>query len=129
MHRKVTEDTLRDLDSLGIPRIYVYNKSDLRGEGLTSLNKDGSDSVYVSARTGYGIDALLDALQGIFQSGSREVEVLISYAEGHLLDRIHREAEITSESYEENGIHIAALCPAPLADILEKGVVRFSAEG
>ena len=120
MHRKVTEDTLKDLDSTGIPRLYVYNKSDLRGEGLTVDNKEGSDSVYVSARTGYGIDALLDALQGIFLSGSRKVEVLIPYSEGHLLDRLHREAEIISESYEENGIEISALCQAPLADVIEK---------
>ncbi len=118
MHRKVTEDTLRDLDVSGIPRICVYNKADLRDKDLSVQNHPGEDAYYISARTGYGVDDLLDALQGIFQSGSRIVDICIPYTEGNLLSRIHREGEVLEESFETEGTHIRAVCPAPLADYI-----------
>lgn len=119
MHKKVTEDTLRDLDALGIPRIYVYNKSDLRSEDLTVDNFPGRDYVYISTLTGYGMDILLDMLYEIFSSGSRTVDVTIPYTEGEVLNRIHNQAEVISEEYEEGGTHIVAVCPAALADQID----------
>ena len=118
MHKKVTEDTLRDLDVSGIPRMYVYNKADLREGGLTVQNQPDGDSYYISARTGYGIDELLDAMQDIFKAGSRMIDICIPYTDGHILSRIHREGEILEESFEADGTHIRAVCPAPLADCI-----------
>ena len=118
MHRKVTEDTLRDLDITDIPRLYVYNKADLRGRDLTVENHPGGDSYYISAHTGYGIDDLLDALFGLFRSGSRVVEACIPYTDSDMLSRIHREGEVLEERFEEDGTYIRAVCPAPLADRL-----------
>ena len=48
------------------------------------------------------------------------VEVCIPYAEGSLLSRIHGEGEVSEERYEEDGVYISAVCPAPLADILDR---------
>ena len=118
MHKKITEDTLRDLDALGIPRIYVYNKADLRDKELSSANRPDTDSVYISAKTGYGIDVLVERLYGIFDAGSRTVDVLIPYTSGDLLNRIHRDAQVISESFEEGGTRICAVCPAALADYI-----------
>ena len=120
MHRKITEDTLRELDVMGIPRLYVYNKADLRDPLLTSDKRRDSASVYVSARTGYGTEALLDSLYDIFRMGSRRVEAVIPYSEGGLLDSIHTGSELISEEYKEDGIHIETVCPAQLADRLER---------
>ena len=122
-HKKITEDTLRDLDALEIPRLYIYNKADIRDGQLTVKNHPGSDSIYISARTGYGIDELLTALEDIFRAGSREVEVHIPYSAGGMLNRIHNEAQVISESYEEGGVRITAVCPAPLADYVAQDPV------
>ena len=122
MHKKVTEDTLRDLEVDGIPRIYVYNKADLRDRPVPAGETRGGDSYYVSARSGYGIEELLDALYGIIASGNRLVEMCIPYTEGRLLDRIHREGEILEERFEEDGTYIKAVCPGHLADMLTSGV-------
>ena len=119
MHRRITEDTLKDLDVLDIPRIYVYNKADLRDPNLSIDNNTEGDHVYISAKTGYGIEVLIDRLYEIFQRDHRIVDILIPYTAGDLLDRLHSEAEILSEAYEENGTRIRALCPAALANSLE----------
>ena len=119
MHKKITEDTLRDLDALGIPRIYVYNKADLRSTGLDTANLPDREFVYISAATGYGIDCLLDSLNKIFCSGDKTVDVIIPYTDGDLLNRIHNNARIISEEYEERGTHIIAVCPASLAGYID----------
>ncbi len=119
-HRMITEETLKDLDALSIPRLYVYNKSDVRDENLNIKNDPGSDSVYISARTGYGIIDLLDGLERIFHESSSMLSVCIPYTDGNMLNRIHQEANVKSESYEEDGIHVTAMCPSPLAELLKK---------
>lgn len=119
-HRMITEETLKDLDALSIPRLYVYNKSDVRDENLNIKNDPGSDSVYISARTGYGIIDLLDGLERIFHESSSMLSVCIPYTDGNILNRIHQEANVKSESYEEDGIHVTAMCPRPLAELLKK---------
>lgn len=122
MHKKITEDTLKDLDVEGIPRLYVYNKCDLLPRECVPANDIYRDSIYISTRTGQGIDDLLDTLFRVFTENNREVDVVIPYNMGDILNRIHNEAQITKESYEENGVHVAASCPAPLADYIAKVV-------
>ena len=118
MHRKVTEETLSELGALTVPRIYVYNKADLRDDGRTVKNSPGNEAVYISARTGYGIEELLDALQRIFRAGNRRIEVTIPYSAGDLLNRIHKEAELIVEEHRQDGTYIEADCPAALAEQL-----------
>ncbi|MCR5474654.1 MAG: GTPase HflX [Lachnospiraceae bacterium] len=118
MHRQVTEDTLKSLDVKDIPRIYVYNKADIRDGDLTVENIPGSDTVYISARTGYGIEDLTDRLFEIFREGSRKISILIPYSEGRVLNRIHKEAEILREEHRAEGTYVEAICPAALANSL-----------
>lgn len=113
-HMKVTEDTLNDLDTKGIPRIYVYNKADLRDPDMTVKNIPGSESVFISARTGFGIEELLDKLENIFSAGDKDVDMVIPYTSGEMLNRLHNEAKVVSEEYAEDGIHIKAKIPAVL---------------
>jgi GTP-binding protein HflX len=120
-HRKVTEDTLKDLDALSIPRLYVYNKADIRDKDLTIENAPGSESVFISAKTGYGMDELLDAIETVLSEGSKEIDVVIPYTAGDLLNRLHENAQVLSQSYEEDGVHILAVCPAHIADAITSG--------
>lgn len=118
-HRKVTEDTLQDLDVLGIPRIYVYNKTDLKEPGMSVRNDTENRTVHISARTGYGIDDLLDMLEDIHLAASRTIDVVIPYTSGDIINRIHEGATVISENHEPDGTHIVATCPAALADYVD----------
>ncbi len=117
-HRRITEDTLRELEVDGIPRIYVYNKCDLRENVPPPVRAEGGCIVYISARDGYGTEDLLDMIDEIKQSGCRTIDVIIPYTDGDLLNRIHNEADILSESYEAEGTHVHAICPSYLADMI-----------
>ena len=75
----------------------------------------GSESVYISARSGYGIEDLLNSLEKIFSEGDKDVDTVIPYTSGDLLNRLHREARVISEDYVEEGVHIKAKVPSVLA--------------
>ena len=47
------------------------------------------------------------------------IEAVIPYTSGDLINRIHKEAEVISETHEGDGTHIKADCPAALADFIE----------
>ena len=64
------------------------------------------------------IDELLDAMQNIVNSSNRMINVCLPYNEGTLLNRIHKEAEVISENYEEDGIYVQANGPEALADYI-----------
>ncbi|MCR5654610.1 MAG: GTPase HflX [Lachnospiraceae bacterium] len=114
VHKTITEETLKDLDAMGIPRVYVYNKADLKYTDFAKNNRIENDFVFVSARTGEGIDDLLDKLRSIFDAEHKEIDVILPYTEGSLLNRIHTEADILFEEYKEEGVHIKANCPPAL---------------
>jgi GTPase len=63
--REVTEETLKELGAGDIPVIYVYNKSDLRiqedGSKMT-LPRTQENRIYLSAKTGEGIQELVDMI-------------------------------------------------------------------
>ena len=48
------------------------------------------------------------------------IDLTIPYAMGEMVNRIHTQAKVLSESYEENGIHVKAECPSYLADLLDQ---------
>lgn len=77
-----------------IPRLYLHNKIDLIGYSSGVEIKDGEPHLYLSAKTGVGVDILQEKLletigwhqeTGVFMARTRHLEALSS-AERHLVD-------------------------------------------
>lgn len=119
-HRKVTEDTLKELEAGDIPRLYVMNKSDLLPDDDSRPIVANENTIYVSTRTGSGIPELLKAITDIVYSGTRTMELLIPYSRGDLLGRLHKNATVLSEEYVAEGTKVTATCPGRLADELRE---------
>ncbi len=76
-----------------IPRVKVMNKIDLTGQSAARRNQDGSSIVWLSAKTGEGVDLLRHSLlevagwkgeaEGLFMARERHLRAL-SVARGHL---------------------------------------------
>lgn len=101
---ETVDSVIRQLDADEIPRVIVYNKAD-KCDILPHLN----DGVFFSARTGEGAPALLKAIEHALGRGKHEVTLLIPYSEGGILDTLHREAEVKSVEYVENGTQVVAV--------------------
>ncbi len=104
---QVVDDLIRELKADHIPCLRVYNKCDLAFSGALPREEG---SVYISARTGEGVDALLRAIDGKLDKGTRRVTLHLPYDKAGLLDSLYRDAKVESVEYEQT-ITVAAVCP------------------
>ena len=103
----MVENLIRELGAGELPRIDVFNKSDRLPAG--EIMPHGEDICSISARTGEGVDKLLEMIASRLDSGSRRVEIRIPYDKGGLLDQLYREAKVESVEYGET-IAVTAVC-------------------
>ena len=104
---QVVENLIMELGAGELPRINVYNKCDCLPVG--EFVPHGEDSCKISARTGEGVDRLLEMINQRLDKGTRRVTLHLPYDKGGLLDMLYREAKVESVEYSET-IDITAIC-------------------
>ena len=118
---EVVENLIRELGAGDLPRIEVFNKADLFPAG--EIMPHGEDICAISARSGEGVERLLEMIDKKLDKGTRRVTLHLPYDKGGLLDMLYREAKVESVEYGET-IDVIAVCgPRTL------GQVRAYAEG
>ena len=101
-----TEKTLLDLGAAGKPTVYVMNQCDrLEDFPKGGFRREGI-RVYLSAKTGDGVDLLLGEIENVISELKREVVLLLPYAEQGILSALYSGATIKSVDYEEGGIRV-----------------------
>ena len=118
---QVVEHLIHELGADQLPRIDVFNKSDLVGVG--EIMPHGENIVSISARTGEGVDKLLELIAKRLDKGSRRVVVHLPYDKGGLLDALYREAKVESVEYKDT-IEVTAVCTPRLLGQLEPYLQR-----
>ncbi len=109
------EHVISQLGAGEIHRVMVYNKAD-KCDSLPHL----TDGVLFSARTGEGTEALLQAMEAALGRGRHEMQLLIPYSDGGVLDTLHREAEVRSVEYAEAGTLVDAVVDDKTCGRLQK---------
>lgn len=105
---ETVEGVIAQLGAQDIPRLMVYNKADkCDPDALPYFRPD--EGVAISAKTGEGVDALLTAIEQALGRGKHRVQLLIPYADGAVLDMLHREAQIESTEYAAEGTLVQAI--------------------
>lgn len=109
-------EVLAEIDASDVPELIVINKSDLADpEVLARLLRREPHAVVVSARTGHGIDELLEAIERDMPTGLVDVDVQVPYARGDLMSRAHRTGEVLEEEHGDTGTRLRARVPESLA--------------
>ena len=75
-------------------------------------------SVGVSAKTGEGMDDLLNAIGDRLRAETRVVELHVPFDRGDVIAEIHREGEVLGEEVAEGGMRITARLDGPAASRL-----------
>ena len=102
----VVDQLIHELGADQTPRLEVFNKCDLwTGE----IRPHGENIVSISARTGEGLPALLEAIGQRLDSGVKRVTIHLPYDKGGLLDRLYQEAKVEQVEYAET-IDVVAVC-------------------
>ena len=107
----VVYETLRKLEVMNKPVITVFNKMDRLEEHILIRDFQADKIVQISAKTGEGLDELMDAVEGILRDQKIYIERVYSYQESGKIQLIRKYGELLSEEYKEDGIHVKAYVP------------------
>ena len=105
-HTAVTQNLLDSLGCAGKPIINVLNKCDLV-PNILDYDLIGK-SVRISAKTGYGIDELLEQIEKALPQTRRRVRMLIPFDKGSIAGALRENGVVHSQEYTEKGILIEA---------------------
>ncbi len=115
---------LGEIDALGVAELLVFNKRDVAPDVAKALVADHEGSVAISAKTGEGIDELLQVLGDRLRTLTAVVELLIPYERGDALAAVHREGEVVSTVEADGGVRVRArLADASLGRLAEFVVI------
>ncbi len=93
----------------GVPELIVVNKADVADPlVLTRLRAREPHAVVVSARTGAGLDELAAAIEADLPRPSVEVDLLVPYARGDLLNKVHQHGEVVTLEHTGDGSRLRA---------------------
>ena len=122
---RVTEELLHDLGANEKPTLYVFNKCDL---GMAELGRIGVEAsaenvVFISAKTGQGIEQMLERLEGIVSAGKRRVTYFVPNSDGGALNTLYRMATVESVEYGAEGMTVVALVDAKVRGMMRRYAV------
>ncbi len=100
-------DVLGELGIRDLPEIIAFNKSDLVDDDRQLVLRGlEPDAVFVSARTGAGIDELRERIAASLPQFDVELEILVPYDRGDLVALAHARGRVIDTAYEETGTRL-----------------------
>ncbi|MBR2353688.1 MAG: GTPase HflX [Clostridia bacterium] len=118
---RVTENLLAELGAADKPTLYVFNKCDLGMAEIARVGREAPEEnmVFISARTGQGVDRMVDRLSDMVSEGKKRVTYRIPNAEGGALNTLYRYATVESVDYGDEYMTVVAM-----ADSQARGMLR-----
>jgi len=109
-------EVLGEIEAQHVPEMLVVNKTDAADPVvLERLRRVLPGALFVSARTGEGMEALRTAIEDGLPRLAMEVDVLVPYARGDLVSRVHDDGDVLAEAHTGEGTHLRARVTAALA--------------
>lgn len=120
-HEEAVDRVLDEIGAGERPSLTVYNKIDLLDpEEVGLLRARMPRAIFFSARTGDGLDLLLDRLSAEAAVNDRLISADVPYREGSLLKLVHEQGQLISEEYLADRVRIVVKVPARIAGRLER---------
>jgi GTP-binding protein HflX len=117
---RAVREVLADIDALGVQEQLVFNKADAAdADMLIRLRRLFPEALFVSALTGDGIDKLESVIDERLPRPDVTVTVLVPYARGDLVARMHESGEVLSVDHLPTGTLVNARVNGDLAAALQ----------
>ena len=119
--RQVISEVISEHGADQVPELLVVNKIDAASDlALAKLRHVLPGAVFVSARTGDGIDALRRRIAELAAPTDAAVDVVIPYSRGDLVSRVHADGRVQQAEHTSEGTRIRARVPEALAASLRE---------
>lgn len=120
-HLDVALKLLGELGCGDRPIIPVLNKCDIPGEALTAA---GHNAVRISALTGEGIPALLDAVAAALPPDRCRVTLVLPYNKWALAEQCRRDGAVESEEFTPEGVRMTATIGMRMLELCKDYIVE-----
>jgi len=121
---------LGEVGAADVPELLALNKADLLDEmSRARLARQLPGAAVISAATGEGVDGLLATIATRLPRPPVDLDVLLPYDRGDLVDRAHREGEVLTVEHVAEGTKVRLRAPSPLAHALGPYRLEGTAEG
>jgi GTP-binding protein HflX len=125
--------TMKVLAELGADErqmLVVFNKIDRVEDPATlaTLRRHFPSAVFISVRTGEGLDKLVEAIAEQVANGSVTRELRLPQSEAGTIARLHRHAKVLETEYLGDEVRLVATMPARLAADLAEWWVESAGE-
>jgi GTP-binding protein HflX len=121
---RAVREVITEIGGADIPEIIAINKVDTADPDVVmDILRREKNSFAFSARTGFGIDGLIRAIEKSLPHPNVEINALIPYDRGDLVSAVHERCEILSEEYVETGTQMRALVDGGLAKAIEDALL------
>ena len=121
---RVVDDLIQTLGCRAQRIIAVFNKCDVAPPLSPRPEGNYTDFVSVSAKSGEGMNELIELLNDALPGKKKEIEVLIPYSDSKTAATLHDGEVILEESYEAEGTKIRILADEALYARLKKYIVE-----
>lgn len=123
-HIRAVDAVLDEIGASDIPRLLVLNKVDTTDPPtIQRLLRHNGEAVAVSARTGEGIDELIESVSRRLSPKRQMIEALVPYAKADLVALAHRDGTVLKEEHRPEGTYVAAQVERTVAEALEPFVL------
>ena len=121
---RVVDELISTLGCRAKRIIAVFNKCDVAPPLSPRPEGNYTDFVSVSAKSGEGMDELIELLHDALPGKKKEIEVLIPYSDSKTAATLHDSEVILSESYEAEGTKIRIMADEALYARLRQYIIE-----
>ena len=104
-------ETLRKLEVGDKKIVTAFNKIDICESENTLKDLVADRTVKISAKTGDGIENMLDVISEVIADGKKLLDKVFGYDEASVVASVRKYGQIVEEEYRNEGIYIKALIP------------------
>ncbi|CAN2206283.1 HflX GTPases [Candidatus Nanopelagicaceae bacterium] len=121
---RAVREVITEIGGGDIPEIIAINKVEAADpEVVMEILRKEKNSFAFSARTGFGIEGLVRAIEKSLPHPNVEINAIIPYDRGDLVSAVHERGEIISEEYVETGTQLRAYVDGGLAKAIEAALL------
>ena len=127
---EVCTKLLSELGAEGKPTLFAFNKCDAQTDtdALYQLKRFASDyngeSVFISAKTGEGLEDFLSALEKLLRGGKKQITVMIPQSKAGLISTIYAKGENVEVDYRADGIYATLIADEKLQGQLGEYIIE-----
>ena len=119
---RVVDELICQLGAEQTPCIRVFNKCD----AYLGILPHGEDVICLSAKSGEGVQELVQRLSALLDRGNHKGTLRIPYSDAGIMDLLNREAAVTSLEYLDDGIKAEVTVPPEVFGKVKRYIPNYT---